>query len=59
MARLWGKPLSPNLKSTIDLKTFSNRKDAAITGFAFEMNTDDTKGGAAAFIKKIVFYSEH
>ena len=26
MARLWGKPLSPNLKSTIDLKTFSNRK---------------------------------
>jgi len=38
---------------------FKQEKTPPITGFAFEMNTDDTKGGAAAFIKKIVFYSEH
>jgi len=28
-----------------------------ITGFAFQMNTQDTKGGADAFIRKIEFYS--
>jgi hypothetical protein len=38
---------------------FKQEKTPPITGFAFEMNTDDTKGGADAFIKKIVFYSEH
>ena len=30
----------------------------ALTAFAFQMNTDDTSGGAKAFIKKITFYSK-
>ena len=37
---------------------FKQDKTPPITGLAFEMNTDDTKGGADAFIKKIVFYSK-
>ena len=37
---------------------FNKDKTPPITGFAFEMNTDDTEGGADAFIKKIVFYSK-
>ena len=37
---------------------FKQDKTPPITGLAFEMNTDDTKGGADAFLKKIVFYSK-
>jgi len=29
-----------------------------LTAFAFQMNTEDTKGGAKAFIKKITFYKK-
>jgi hypothetical protein len=29
-----------------------------LTAFAFQMNTEDTTGGAKAFIKKITFYSK-
>jgi hypothetical protein len=37
---------------------FKQDKTPPVTGIAFEMNTDDTQGGADAFIKKIVLYSE-
>jgi hypothetical protein len=37
---------------------FKQDKTPPITGLAFEMNTDDTEGGADAFLKKIVFYSK-
>jgi hypothetical protein len=37
---------------------FKQDRTPPITGLAFEMNTDDTEGGADAFIKKIVFYSK-
>jgi hypothetical protein len=37
---------------------FKQDKTPPITGVAFEMNTDDTEGGAEAFIKRIVFYSK-
>jgi hypothetical protein len=37
---------------------FNQDKTPPITGLAFEMNTDNTEGGAEAFIKKIVFYSK-
>ena len=37
---------------------FNQDKTPPITGFAFEMNTDNTEGGADAFINKIVFYSK-
>lgn len=37
---------------------FKQDKTPPITGLAFEMNTDDTEGGADAIIKKIVLYSK-
>lgn len=39
-------------------EVFKQDKTPPITGFAFQMNTDDTEGGAEAFIRKIVFYSK-
>lgn len=36
---------------------FNQTTTPPITGFAFQMNTQDTKGGADAFIRKIEFYS--
>lgn len=38
-------------------ETFKQDSTPPVTGFAFQMNTDDTDGGAEAFIRKIVFYS--
>jgi len=35
-----------------------NRPTPPLTAFAFQMNTNDTSGGAQAFIKKITFYSK-
>ncbi len=39
-------------------EVFKQDATPPVTGFAFQMNTDDTEGGAEAFIRKIVFYSE-
>lgn len=39
-------------------QVFEKDKTPPVTGFAVQMNTDDTEGGAEAFIRKIVFYSE-
>ena len=59
-----GAPLGQTIVTKFEVNNrfkdvFKQEKTPPITGFAFEMNTDDTKGGADAFIKKIVFYSEH
>lgn len=59
-----GAPMGQTIATNFEVDNrfrdvFKQDKTPPITGFAFEMNTDDTKGGADAFIKKIVFYSEH
>ena len=51
------------IKSTINIdpkfmKLFHKGDIPAITGIAFQMNTEDTEGGAAAFIRKLDFYSK-
>ena len=38
-------------------KVFKQDATPPVTGFAFQINTDDTDGGAEAFVRKIVFYS--
>ena len=35
-----------------------NKPTPALTAFGFQMNTNDTKGKAKAFIKRIIFYSK-
>ena len=38
-------------------EVFEQDATPPVTGLAFQMNTDDTEGGAEAFIRKIIFYS--
>jgi len=50
------------IKSTIKInprymKLFKKGKIPELTGIAFQMNTEDTQGGASAFIRKLDFYS--
>mgnify|MGYP000913961786 FL=1 len=37
--------------------TFKRNKTPPVTGIAFQANTNNTQGGAEAFIKKITFLS--
>jgi hypothetical protein len=58
-----GAPLGQSITTTFEVDNrfkyvFAQDETPPITGLAFEMNTDDTEGGADAFIKKIVFYSK-
>ena len=50
------------IKSTIKidpryLKLFNKGKIPSLTAIAFQMNTEDTEGGASAFIRKLDFYA--
>ena len=56
-------PIGQTIVTTFEVdnrfkKVFKQDRTPPITGFAFQMNTDDTEGGAEAFIRKIVFYSK-
>jgi hypothetical protein len=58
-----GKPVGKTIVTKFEVDNrfkdvFNQDETPPITGFAFEMNTDNTEGGADAFIKKIVFYSK-
>lgn len=58
-----GRPLGQTIVTNFEVNNrfkdvFKQEMTPPVTAFAFEMNTADTKGGADAFIKKIVFYSE-
>ena len=51
------------IKSTIKIdprymKLFHKGSVPSLTGIAFQMNTEDTEGGASAFIRKLEFYSD-
>ncbi|RLA21987.1 MAG: hypothetical protein DRQ62_08650 [Gammaproteobacteria bacterium] len=51
------------IKSTIKIdprymKLFNKRKIPPLTAIAFQMNTEDTKGGASVFIRKLNFYTD-
>lgn len=57
-----GPPVGKTIATKFEVEdrfkeVFQQDKTPPITGFAFQMNTDDTEGGAEAFIQKIVFYS--
>jgi hypothetical protein len=58
-----GAPLGQTIVTKFEVnnrfkEVFKQETTPPVTALAFETNTKDTKGGADAFLKKIVFYSE-
>ncbi len=58
-----GSPIGQTIVTSFEVGSrfkdvFKQDETPPITGLAFEMNTDHTEGGADAFIRKIVLYSE-
>lgn len=52
-----------SVTTTVDLAaTYNNHFQTGalppVTGFAFQMNTKDTRGGASAFLQKVEFLSD-
>ena len=53
-----GKVVTTKFNIDNEFKKAFKKDTPPLTAFAFQMNTENTKGGAKAFIKKITFYSK-